>query len=353
MFEEADTPFHLVKISDIMVSDRRREDPGDLTGLKESIQRLGILQPIGITPNCKLLWGYRRLTAAAELKMALVPVVVVNSLDSARDLLLAEREENTERLELTPSEKAKFGLLLEEELAPAAKEQQAQAGRDTAAKRVGKYVEPETPAVPVHVSKEVAQAVGMGQHQYEGAKAVVLAAEASPAEHGDLPVVMDEQGVAPAKKELDKRKKEKGEPPPKRGRPKKQKPVQEVEVLDALEQIVPSHLKDVFDDGFLDGLCDNLNDMIGRLNVPAISAAGSTKVKFLKYLDLGKLLEALRAAQHHLELAASLGENGKPYAMCERCGAKPGGCGECRNSGYLNAARHHEQTKSRAEVFGE
>ena len=38
-------------IADIRIGDRHRKDLGDLSGLAESIQSEGLLQPIGVTPD--------------------------------------------------------------------------------------------------------------------------------------------------------------------------------------------------------------------------------------------------------------------------------------------------------------
>ena len=49
-----------IKIADIKIGKRHRRDMGDLTSLADSIRRLGLLQPIGVTDSAKLVFGERR-----------------------------------------------------------------------------------------------------------------------------------------------------------------------------------------------------------------------------------------------------------------------------------------------------
>ena len=54
-------------IDSIVVGIRHRKDPGDLNPLMESIERIGLLQPITITPEGVLVCGWRRLEAVRRL----------------------------------------------------------------------------------------------------------------------------------------------------------------------------------------------------------------------------------------------------------------------------------------------
>jgi len=64
-------------IADIQVGDRIRQDLGDLEGLQRSIARLGLLMPIAVTPDGRLLAGLRRLRACQALGWTAIPVTVV------------------------------------------------------------------------------------------------------------------------------------------------------------------------------------------------------------------------------------------------------------------------------------
>ena len=112
----------------IKTDNAARQDVGDLTGLKQSIQELGILQPIGVTPSNTLIFGARRLAAAKEIGLKVVPVTVIQDRVDATNLLQAEYEENTCRKEMTPSELVALGLKLEELERPRARKRRREGG---------------------------------------------------------------------------------------------------------------------------------------------------------------------------------------------------------------------------------
>jgi hypothetical protein len=53
----------LVPISEIKIGHRHRKDLGDLAILDASIE-IGLFQPIGVSLEMELTWGFRRLVAA-------------------------------------------------------------------------------------------------------------------------------------------------------------------------------------------------------------------------------------------------------------------------------------------------
>ncbi|HPJ72423.1 MAG TPA: ParB N-terminal domain-containing protein [bacterium] len=88
--------------------DRIRTDPGDISSLRESIGKLGLLNPIVIDENGRLVAGYRRYCACRDLGMEEVPVRVGRF---HGDLLLeleAEAAENLFRKDFTPEEIARM-----------------------------------------------------------------------------------------------------------------------------------------------------------------------------------------------------------------------------------------------------
>ncbi|MGZ4617203.1 MAG: ParB N-terminal domain-containing protein, partial [Frankiaceae bacterium] len=103
-----------VRIAEIVVGERARKDYGDLTGLMESIREVGLLQPIGLAPGNRLLFGGRRLEACRRLGWESIPVTRPETRDDALSLLKAERDENTCRKDMTPEELVDLGLRLEE-----------------------------------------------------------------------------------------------------------------------------------------------------------------------------------------------------------------------------------------------
>jgi ParB family chromosome partitioning protein len=109
-----------VSIEWIQVVGRHRKDLGDLAGLMDSIADVDLLNPVTLTRDGRLVAGQRRLEACRRLGWAEIPVRFVDRLDDAARLLRAERDENTERKEMLPSEKASLGKALEEIERPAA-----------------------------------------------------------------------------------------------------------------------------------------------------------------------------------------------------------------------------------------
>jgi len=89
----------LLDPSEIVVGERFRRDLGALYSLKESISEVGLLQPIGVSKDKKLVFGERRLKACIELGYGKVPCVLVDG-DYYR-LKVAELHENVRRKEMT------------------------------------------------------------------------------------------------------------------------------------------------------------------------------------------------------------------------------------------------------------
>ncbi len=117
-------------VEDVIVSDRFRKDLGDVSELVESIVQVGLLNPITVESTgdgFRLIAGERRLTAYRKLGLAEIPARVAEDISDARDALIAERDENTARKEMLPSEKAALAMALEEMEKPAAKERQVSA----------------------------------------------------------------------------------------------------------------------------------------------------------------------------------------------------------------------------------
>jgi ParB family chromosome partitioning protein len=95
-----------------------RDDLGDLTELTASIQAVGVLEPVIITPVVdesksaktatayRILAGHRRVAAAIKAKATTVPCVVRVDLDSDVDSLTTMIVENVHRADLTATEEA-------------------------------------------------------------------------------------------------------------------------------------------------------------------------------------------------------------------------------------------------------
>ncbi len=93
-------------VESIRVGYRVRRDLGDLDELCDSIRKLGLLQPITITPDGVLVCGARRLAAVKQLGWERVKVWITSTVSTRLAEVLAEQHENTARKPLTPSEAA-------------------------------------------------------------------------------------------------------------------------------------------------------------------------------------------------------------------------------------------------------
>lgn len=209
-----------VLIDKIQIGERVRKDMGDLKSLAESIARHGLLHPVVIKTDNTLIAGHRRIEAARLLSMKEIPVTVID----VDDLLGAERDENAERKNFTPTEAVTIGRMIETEqqirLKATSHERQVAAGIKGAIKKGfvltdgggltkrGNAID--TSLVfnqqPVDTRDSVSSAVGMSGTKYYKAKKVVEAAELDPDSFGDLPARMDETGnVNGALEELKRR----------------------------------------------------------------------------------------------------------------------------------------------------
>lgn len=184
-----------MRLDAIVIGERVRKDMGDLSSLAASMKAHGLLHPVVVKKDRTLVAGHRRLEAARRLGWKEIPVTVVD----VDDLLSAERDENQERKDFTPTEAVAIGKLIEEQERPKAiaRHKNSLFGGDavSATPRLG------------GVREIVAKAVGMGHAKYDQAKAIVAAAEADPERFGDLPSQMDEtRNVSGAHREMERRK---------------------------------------------------------------------------------------------------------------------------------------------------
>ena len=93
-------------ISQITIGPRHRKYKGDPQALIDSIAAVGLLQPIGITPQGQLVWGERRLEACKLLGWTHIAAVVDPSLQDVLRAMKVEQAENNCRLPFAPSEQA-------------------------------------------------------------------------------------------------------------------------------------------------------------------------------------------------------------------------------------------------------
>ena len=94
-----DTEF---KLGDIKIGQRHSKDFGDLAALADSIKEVGLLHPIGVTPDGVLVFGERRLRACRDvLRWDTIPARIVE----VKSVLHGQIAENTMRKDYTVSER--------------------------------------------------------------------------------------------------------------------------------------------------------------------------------------------------------------------------------------------------------
>ena len=90
-----------VKCSEIKIGDRVRKNLGSIEELSDSIEKVGLLQPIGVTKDYELVFGERRLAACKSLNYEEIEIVMVDS----EELLECETTENVNRKNFVMSER--------------------------------------------------------------------------------------------------------------------------------------------------------------------------------------------------------------------------------------------------------
>lgn len=155
----------------VTVEDRYRRELGDVAALADSIEKVGLLHPIVVTSDLRLIAGQRRLEAARKLGWREVPVRIADDLDSVTAMLVAERDENTCRKDMTASELYALGAALDRLAGPT--EERLRAARVKAGKiRQGTY-EPAAGSDDLaagRTSEIVAPAVGLSETNWKRLK---------------------------------------------------------------------------------------------------------------------------------------------------------------------------------------
>jgi len=95
-----------IPIADIIVEEelRIRQEPGDIASLENSIRKVGLLNPILVDENNRLVAGYRRLTACRNIGRGEIEATVVRFEGDPLKLLEAEVDENLLRKDFTAEE---------------------------------------------------------------------------------------------------------------------------------------------------------------------------------------------------------------------------------------------------------
>lgn len=165
----------LTPIDSIIIEDRSRKDFRDIDKLAESIKDVGLILPVAVTSNNKLIDGERRIRAFKALGRTSIPARVAADCHEARDFLKAELDANVCRQEMTITEKVALAKRIEALEKPKAAERQ-QEGRVRGAKSLGATA-PKDQNEDQRSDAIAASAVGVSRDTYRRARYVVEATD--------------------------------------------------------------------------------------------------------------------------------------------------------------------------------
>jgi hypothetical protein len=94
-----------VEISEIILEEHGELDDRQVDSLVESIGQMGLLQPVGLAPDRRLIYGRHRVAACRKLGRTSIPAVIFD-LDNPLLVELARIDENLQRKVLTKLEQS-------------------------------------------------------------------------------------------------------------------------------------------------------------------------------------------------------------------------------------------------------
>lgn len=299
MITQSETGTPLVAVSKINVGERARKEMGDLVSLAESIREVGLLHPICLTPDNRLIAGQRRLAAVKMLGWTAIAAHYVD-LDC---IVKGERDENVLRKPFTPSEVYEITReILEVERAAARKRQ----GTRTDLEHSETVAQSESKPPEKRAKEKAAEAVGVSRPHLAKIEAVMEAAEEEPEEYSDIVKSMDEDGnVSAAFRELKHRKRKQTI----RMKAKKAKPVEGHRVIHADNMLM-------IEDGSVDLICTDPPYNISKPRVIDFTDRGSMSNDFgdwdhFAHKDFLWMLDGFARASYRV-----LREGGSVYVFC-------------------------------------
>lgn len=164
-----------MKIEDIKIGKRFRQDMGDVNDLARSIQKVGLLHPVVVNEDNKLIAGQRRIEAFKKLGLNEIPVTVIN----LKAILNGEIDENVNRKSFGTREKYSIYQTIEP-LETKAAEARVKAGEPL-----------EDSSEGGRVKDKIAYFIGTSRDTLEKIVNVVSAAIEKPDQFGDLPEKID------------------------------------------------------------------------------------------------------------------------------------------------------------------
>ncbi|MCZ6510060.1 MAG: MT-A70 family methyltransferase [Alphaproteobacteria bacterium] len=167
-----------MRVADVIVRERHRKDMGDVAALARSIEDVGLLQPIVVTPDDVLIAGQRRLEAFKLLGRDDVSATVV----PLEDIVRGEFAENMARKAFTPSEEVAIWRSLAPNVSTPVGRPKKENGGNLPPLEKGK------------TRDKVASYLGKSGKTLEKQVALVEAAEAEPEKYAQFVADMDRTG---------------------------------------------------------------------------------------------------------------------------------------------------------------
>jgi len=173
-----------LQITKIKVRNRYRKNLGDIGSLAASIKELGLLHPIVIRPDGRLIAGERRLAACKKLGWKTVPVTSVN----LKEVVKGEFAENAFRKNFLPSEIDAIRRALEPYERAAAKERQRKHGGTAPGRRKQSR---KISGSEGDTRDKIGSFAGISGKSLSKIQAIMEAAKAKPRKFGPLVAEMD------------------------------------------------------------------------------------------------------------------------------------------------------------------
>jgi len=170
------------KISEIRIGKRSRKDFGNIDELAQSIAKVGLLHPVAITPEGRLIAGYRRILACKKLGWKKIDVHVVD----IKELVRGELHENVARKNFCPSEAVAIARIV--------KPLEEKAARERQGKQTDKHGAKLAASSKGDSRDKVASYIGLGRTSLKRAEEIVAAARENPEKFKPLVEQMDRTG---------------------------------------------------------------------------------------------------------------------------------------------------------------
>lgn len=174
-----------IKISDIKIGTRFRNDFGNIATLAQSISETGLLQRPVLNENYELIAGHRRILAFKYLGLTHIPVNIIN----LNDIVMGEFHENALRKGFTTREKIAIKKAIEPIIKAQVKEKEnkRKRGDDSADSADSKGKE---------TRQKIAEYLQESHDTLMKEEFIVNWAEEMPEKFGDLPEKVDEKKMS-------------------------------------------------------------------------------------------------------------------------------------------------------------